>query len=437
MHEADNQKMHSFSVLVEGRNCCLNVTKNTTCGDVIKQLLNYNGMKKMEKNDEDSYFLFASNNITEQQLSNKENILNVAKDLMTETNRVHFIMRKKTRLFLPAILNAKLRRLRDKTFDKEVKVEKVESTPLDTSKHTPSIKSNEQIRGVKRLYQLVQVQTRRLSEVYQKLNGTAKFSKRAMEKEALNPTADTSLDKYINNVNNENMQGFLNFCDVVATKEMENLSSFLPTSPSATRSVIDGHMRLMHSTSDSPHMDYTTENKLVNQTKLPEFNDTLEDITNDVLILDDKQYHRGESEGSFGTMAITPIRRLTIADPSRMRWNEKPLHSTPLANKTMTYLNKSIKPSRMMRQIGSTRLALEPLTNLQLKEIPRFDSSLKRRYDGDLSMIISQRKSSFSSQKDKCKYIREQSYVSNSDVSLDRTLLDKELDDSILDNFDD
>ncbi|KAK3581521.1 hypothetical protein CHS0354_031863 [Potamilus streckersoni] len=426
--------MQSISVLVEGRKCYMKVTKSTTCGDVIQHLMNYNGMKENEK---DSYFLIVSNNITEKQLSNNANILNESNDLNSKINKTHFIMRKKTHLSVPKISIAKRKRLFEKSSAKEEKFEKVASNPLDTLKYAPQEKVSEQIRGVKRLYQLVQVQKRRLNELNQKLNGTAKFCKQTMGKKTIDSKADNSLDQFLMNVNKENMQGFLNFCDMVATKKMENLSSVLPIASSVDRSVMDAHVKLMPHTFESPLVEYKKEIPLENETSLSELNNAFEDVTNDVLILDDKPYHRSEGEGHIGAVALPPNRSLTIADPSRMRRNEKLLQSTPLANKTMTYLNKSIKESRMMRQFGSTRVPLEPPTNLQLMEIPRCDSSLKRRPDGDLSMFISQRKPALSSQEDKCKYIWEQSYVSDSDDSLDQISLHKELDDAVLDNFDD
>ncbi|KAL3842735.1 hypothetical protein ACJMK2_020723 [Sinanodonta woodiana] len=422
MDEASSQPTHSISVLVEGRNCYLNVTRNTTCGDVIKQLLNSNGMKENEK---DSYFLFASNIITEQQLSNKENILNIATALISETNIVHFIMRKKKRLTLPKLVNTKCRRPRDKTFEKEV--EKVESTPLYTSKLAPSMKSKDPMRGVKRLLQLVQVQKRRLSEVYQQLTGTSKCPKLSMEGETVKPKADTSLDQFYTSVNKEHTHGFFSFCDVVTRKQMGYLASVMPTPPCGDRSVVGGHTKLMQSKLD------TTENNLLYESILAELNDNFEDVTNDVLMLDDTLHHRGEDEGSFGTMNLPSSRRLTIADPSHVRWNEKPLHSTHFANETMTFFIKPIQSTRMMRQLGSSRLPLDRITNLTRKEIPRSDSSLNRRTDGDLSMSISQTRSDFSSKKDQCNYFWEQSYVSDSDDSLkDQTRLHKEIDDAVL-----
>ncbi|KAL3877694.1 hypothetical protein ACJMK2_035360 [Sinanodonta woodiana] len=274
MDEASSQPTHSISVLVEGMNCYLNVTRNTTCGDVIKQLLNSNGMKENEK---DSYFLF--------QLSNKENILNIATDLISETNRVHFIMRKKKLLTLPKLVNTKCRRPRDKTFEKEV--EKVESTPSYTSKLAPSMKSKDPMRGEKRLHQLVQVQKRRLSKAYQKLTGTSKCPKLSMEGETVKPKADTSLDQFYTSVNKEHTHGFFSFCDVVTTKQMGYLASVMPTPPCGDRSVMGGHTKLMQSKLDRPRMDYTTENNLLYESILAELNDTFEDVTNDVLMLDD------------------------------------------------------------------------------------------------------------------------------------------------------
>ncbi|KAL3842727.1 hypothetical protein ACJMK2_020715 [Sinanodonta woodiana] len=396
--------MHEISVLVEGRKRYMKVTKTTTCDDVIQYLLNANGLME---NDKDYYFLIASNNRTEKTLSNNANILNETKDLMSETKRIHFIMRKKT----PKLSISKCRRLRAKSLTKEHKFEKVPSTLLDTSKCAPSMKISEQIRVVKRLYKLVQVQKRRLSEVYQKCNGTAKFFKQAIRKKTIDSDADTSLDQFLKSVNKENMQGFLTFCDVVATKELDYLSSILPLVPTVERPVINGQLRFM------PHV--------------------LENVANDVIMLDDELYHRVEGEKRLGTENLPSSQRRTIADPNRIGWDKEPLHSTPCANKTMSYLNKSIKLNRMERQFGISRLPLDLLTNRTAQEMPICASSFNRRPDGDRSMFICQRKFAFSSQKDKCKNFWEQSYGSHSDDNLDRTRLDIKHDDSVLNHIDD
>ncbi|KAL3831249.1 hypothetical protein ACJMK2_023023 [Sinanodonta woodiana] len=430
--------MQMICILVEGRKCYLKVTKTATCDDVIQYLLNYNGLKE---NDKDPYYLIVSNNITEQQLPRKSSILNVANDLMSESNKIHFIMRKKTPIFKSKLSIAKRRRLREKPSTTDQKVvndpSTDPSTPLDTSKYTSVRKFSEQIRVVKRLYELVRMQKKRLSEVYQKCNDTAKFFKQTITKKKIQPNADTSLDQFLQNVNKENMQGFLNFCEVVATKKMENLSSDLLISTSVNRSVIERHVRTISNTLQSPLVDNTTENPLVKETSVPKLNHDSDDLTNDVLISDDNIYQRAKGKNSFGRMALPSSRRLSIADPSRIRWNEEPLHSTPLANKTMSCLNKSLKPNRMERQFGSSRLSLDLLTNRTAQEMPKCDSSLHRRPDGDLSMFIFQRKSAFSSQTDKYKYFLENCNGSDSKDSLDRTLQDKELDDSVLNHIDD
>ncbi|KAL3842545.1 hypothetical protein ACJMK2_020544 [Sinanodonta woodiana] len=126
-------------------------------------------------------------------------------------------------------------------------------------------------------------------------------------------------------------------------------------------------------------------------------------------------------------MTFPTSQRLTIVDLSRVSWNEKPLRSTSLANKTMTYLDESIKPTRMMRQYGSSQLPLDRVSNLQPKEMPRCNSSLKSISNGDHSIVMCQRGSALSSKKDKCKYFWEQSYLSVLDDKSKQSLLDKEL----------
>ncbi|KAL3842708.1 hypothetical protein ACJMK2_020696 [Sinanodonta woodiana] len=299
------------------------------------------------------------------------------------------------------------------------------------------MKISEQIWVVKRLYKLVQVQKRRLSEVYQKCNGTAKFFKQAIRKKTIDSDADTSLDQFLKRVNKENMQGFLTFCDVVATKELENLSSILPLVPTVERPVINGQLRFIPHILESSLVDYTYGIPLMNDTIPSELNSAFKDVANDVIMLDDELYHRVEGEKRFGTENLPSSRRRTIADPNRIGWDKEPLHSTPLANKTMSYLNKSTKPNRMERQFGSSRLPLDLLTNRTAQEMPKCDSSLHRRPDGDLSMFIFQRKSAFSSQTDKYKYFLENCNGSDSKDSIDRTLQDKALDDSVLNHIDD
>ncbi|KAL3842734.1 hypothetical protein ACJMK2_020722 [Sinanodonta woodiana] len=426
--------MQTISILVEGRTLYLKETKTTTCDDVIQYILNYNGLKE---NDKDPYILIVSDNITEKQLSRKAIIQKLVTELKLESNKIHFIMRKKTRIFMPKISIAKHRRLRKKSLTTVKKVENDPSTPLDTSKYTQVRKASEQIRGVKRLYELVRVQKRHLSEVYQKLNGTAKFIKQTIRKKSIqSDDLDTSLDQFLKDVNKESMQGFLNFCDVVATKELEKLSSALTTSMSVNRSVMEDRMRFKLHIMETKHVDYTNKKPLVNENSLFELNNAFKDVTNDALMLDDELHSRVHGEGSFAKMVLPPSRRRIIAGPNRIGWNKEPLHCTPLANKTMSYLNKSLNSIRMKRQFASSRLPQDLLTNRTEQEMPKCDSSLHRGPDGDLSMFIYQRKFAFSSQEDKCKFFWEQSNGSDSDDSLDRTLSDNTHGDDILNTKD-
>ncbi|KAL3843140.1 hypothetical protein ACJMK2_021092 [Sinanodonta woodiana] len=247
--------MQTISILVEGRTFYLKVRKTTTCDDVIQYMLNYNGLKE---NDKDPYILIVSDNTTEKQLSRNASIQKLDTELKLEPNKIHFIMRKKTSIYMPKISIAKRRCLREKSLTTDKKVENDPSTPLDTSKYTQVRKASEQIRRVKQLYELVRVQKRHLSEMYQSLNGTAKFIKQTIRKKSIqSDDLDTSLDEFLKDVNKENMEGFLNFCDVVATKELENLSS----------------------------------------------------VINDALMLDDELPSRVHGEGSFVKMVLPPSRR--------------------------------------------------------------------------------------------------------------------------------
>ncbi|KAL3878792.1 hypothetical protein ACJMK2_031120 [Sinanodonta woodiana] len=164
--------MKMISVMVDGMNCLLKVTENTTCGEVIQHLLKLSGLKKSNK---DSYFLFASNNITEVRLSKKLKVLKVAEDLASGTNILNFILRKKIRLRMPDLSAITDRRLREKSSAKELKVETVKPMPYSL------VRAPKQIRGVKQLRDLVQVPKRRLIESDYKRNNVTYFTKQSAE----------------------------------------------------------------------------------------------------------------------------------------------------------------------------------------------------------------------------------------------------------------
>ncbi|KAK3581524.1 hypothetical protein CHS0354_031866 [Potamilus streckersoni] len=145
-------KMKTIAVVVEGEMCYQEVTKNTSCGDLVRLLLKHHGKKE---HDTSSYFIYASNNITEQQLSNKTKIMKAAEDLMSGTNGVHFLLRKKSRRFLPNLSIAKCRRLRENSPVRELKGEIVKPISLPITNHTAIRERNEEVQGVKQLCQIV------------------------------------------------------------------------------------------------------------------------------------------------------------------------------------------------------------------------------------------------------------------------------------------
>ncbi|KAK3597955.1 hypothetical protein CHS0354_042302 [Potamilus streckersoni] len=129
MDMATGQMTQIISVLVEGRVHYKNVTKKTTCGDVIKYLVKYS---QLNEKDTNLYSLFASNEITEQELPDKTKIMKVA-DLIADSSRIHFILRKKSR-FLPKVCIDKQGRIYHKSSSKECKDGKVEPTSFSASK---------------------------------------------------------------------------------------------------------------------------------------------------------------------------------------------------------------------------------------------------------------------------------------------------------------
>ncbi|KAK3586907.1 hypothetical protein CHS0354_008499 [Potamilus streckersoni] len=416
--------MQTISVLVDGRNCYQKVTKNTTCGDVIQHLLKHSGMNIKNK---DSYYLSASNNITEQQLSKKLKVLKVVEDLTFGTNSLHFILRKKIRLRVPDFSAMIQRRIDKKSSDREVKFEKVK--PM----HYSPVRAPKEIRGTKRLRELVQVQKRHLIKSYD----TTKFTKQSTEQNMsiMNKSkADVSLDQFPNNVIDENMKGLFSFSDTVTTKKMENLSSAFPRSWSVHRSIIDDHMTLKCKF-DGNYGDHANEtldeklNTIINETSHCTFN-TAEDVAKDMKGEDDT-YYGDECQGSFVKMSSSFRQRITSPSPRRIRKNEKPVNSTPLDNKAMTNLNRSRKRTPMMRQIATSQLDFDTLINLQPEEITRCDSCLSRGTDGALSVPICQRKPTLSREKEGCKHFSRHGYVSKSDENLHYAVLDKELDEVI------
>lgn len=131
MDMAARQVTQTISVVVEGRIYYKNVTKKTTCGEVIKYLVTYS---QLDEKDKDFYSLFASNDITEQELPNKTKIMKVAEDLMGESSRNHFILRKKCR-FMPKVCIDKQGRIYHKSSSKGWKGGKAEPTSFSASTH--------------------------------------------------------------------------------------------------------------------------------------------------------------------------------------------------------------------------------------------------------------------------------------------------------------
>lgn len=431
MDKTTRQEMQTISVLMDGRNCYQKVTKNTTCGDVIKHLLKDSGMNIQTK---DSYYLSASNSITEQQLSKKIKVLKVAEDLAFGTNRLHFILRKKIRLPVPDVSAMIQRRRGEKSLAKELKFEKVE--PM----HYAPVRAPKEIRGVKRLCQLVQGHKRHLNKSYD----TTKFTKQSMEQNTsfMNKSKeDINLDQFPSNIIDDNMKGLFSLCDTVTTTKMENLTSSFPRSWSVDRSIIDDDMTLKCKF-DRKYVDHANDSldekldTIINEIRHCTFK-TAEDVdAKDIMIVEDDTYYGDEDEGSFVKMSSPFRQRVTSPNLRRIRKNEKPVHSSLLANKTMNYLIRSRKRTPMMRQIEDMQWASDKLANLQLQEITRCDSYLSRGTDGALSELISQRKPTFSREKEGCKHFCQHGYVSKSVENLHYAVLDKELDE-VLDSTSD
>ncbi|KAL3878793.1 hypothetical protein ACJMK2_031121 [Sinanodonta woodiana] len=424
--------MKILSVMVDGRNCLLKVTENTTCGEVIQHLLKLSGLKK---SNTDSYFLFASNNITEVRLSKKIQVLKAAEDLASGTNLLNFILRKKIRLRMPDVSAITDRRLTEKSSANELKIETVNPMP-----YSP-VRAPKQIRGVKQLRDLVQVPKRRLIESDDKRKNATYFTKQSTEKSTsfINKSKSDCLNQFPGNFIDRNTNGLLSFCDIVTTKKMDNLPSASYRSSSVDRSNSDDHMTLMTCKFDRRFADHANEaldenlNRIIHAISQSKFNTVEDDAAKDILILEDGPYGEDDDHVRFATMSLS--QRVTSTDQRRIRGNVKPVHCTPLANKTMTYLNRSRK-RLLTRQFGSSQLPLDKLGNLQLQEIQRRDSYLFRGADGAPSMFICQRKPAFSKQREGCNYFCEHRHVSEFHDNLDNSLLDKELDKAFDSNAD-
>ncbi|KAL3843227.1 hypothetical protein ACJMK2_021174 [Sinanodonta woodiana] len=128
---AARQMTQTISVVVEGRIYYKKVTKKTTCGDVIQYLLRFSQLKEKEKK---YFYLIASNDIAEQKLPNKAKIMKLSEDLMSESKRVQFILRKKCR-FVPKVCIDKHSRLYHKSSCKDRKDDKGEPYSLSASLH--------------------------------------------------------------------------------------------------------------------------------------------------------------------------------------------------------------------------------------------------------------------------------------------------------------
>ncbi|KAK3588498.1 hypothetical protein CHS0354_003525 [Potamilus streckersoni] len=392
----------------------LKVTKNTTFGDVIQHLLKDSGMNIKNK---DSYYLSASNHITEQQLSKKIKVLKVAEDLAFGTNRLHFILRKKIHLPVPDVSAMIQKRLGEKSSANELKFEKAEPmhyAPVRAPKKSEALSGYVQKRHLKKSYD------------------TTKFTKKSMEQNTsfMNKSkADINLDQFPNNGIDENMKGLFSFVDTVTTKKMENLSYALPRSWSVDRSNIDDPMTLKCKFDRNyvDHANYTLDEKLntiINEIRHCTFN-TAEDVEKDIIIVED------EDPGSFVKMSSPFRQRVTSPNLRRIRKNEIPISSCLLANKTMSYLIRSRKRTPMMRQIEAMQLAFDKLTYLQPQEIPGCDNYFSRGTDCALSKLISQRKPTFSREEEGCKHFCQHGYVSKSDENLHYAVLDKELNEVI------
>ncbi|KAL3878703.1 hypothetical protein ACJMK2_031047 [Sinanodonta woodiana] len=372
--------MKMISVMVDGMNCLLKVTENTTCGEVIQHLLKLSGFKK---SNTDSYFLFASNNITEVRLSKKLKVLKVAEDLASGTNILNFILRKKIRLRMPDLSAITDRRLTEKSSAKELKVETVKPMP-----YSP-VRAPKQIRGVKQLRDLVQVPKRRLIESDYKRNNATYFTKQSTEMSTyfINKSKADNLDQFPDNAIDRNTNGLLSFCDIVTTKKMDNLPSAWSRSSSVDRSNSDDHMTLMRCKFDRRFVDHANEaldeklNKIIHAISQSNFTTVEDDAAKDILILEDGPYGEDDDHMRFATMSLS--QRVTSTDQRRIGGNVKPVHCTPLAIKTMTYLNRSRK-RLLTRQFGSSQLPLDKLGNLQIKLVD-YSSS-----DCDISSVASE-----------------------------------------------
>ncbi|KAK3588499.1 hypothetical protein CHS0354_003526 [Potamilus streckersoni] len=225
--------MQTISVLVDGRNCYQKVTKNTTCGDVIQHLLKDSGLNIKNK---DSYYLSASNNITEQQLSNKIKVLKVAEDLAFGTNRLHFILRKKIHLPMSDVSAMIQKRLGEKSSAKELKFEKVEPV------HYAPVRAPKKSEALSGYVNLCRSRSVGSSNIDDPMTLKCKFDRNSVDH------ANDTLDEKLNTIINELRHCTFNTAEYVEEKDIlivedEDPGSFVNMSSPFRQSVTGPNLR--------------------------------------------------------------------------------------------------------------------------------------------------------------------------------------------------
>ena len=207
------------------------ITRTTTCDDVINVLLRNTGSN--EKENAFSFAIFESVGGIERLLPRHTRLLQLQNSWGHEIENVKFVLRKsQCHGLVPKISIAKRKRLCEKR--------KPVSQSVDGSRQCPNICKNvsERKESARLLVQLTQTQKTKIQKIKDKITGLDKgFNKfrlgfrfkkftHAKTKSVKDETFEVdSMDEFLANVDEDNMEDLLNFCDKVAGQELSRLTS--------------------------------------------------------------------------------------------------------------------------------------------------------------------------------------------------------------------
>ncbi|KAL3842718.1 hypothetical protein ACJMK2_020706 [Sinanodonta woodiana] len=207
------------------------ITRTTTCDDVINVLLRNTGSH--EKENAFSFAIFESVGGIERLLPRNTRLLQLQNSWGHEIENVKFVLRKsQCHGLVPKISIAKRKRLYEKR--------KPVSQSVDGSRQCPNISSSvsERKERARLLLQFTQIQKTKIQKNKDKITGLDKglnkfrlgfrFKKftHAKTKSVKDETFEVdSMDEFLANVDEDNMEDLLNFCDKVAGQELSRLTA--------------------------------------------------------------------------------------------------------------------------------------------------------------------------------------------------------------------